>query len=110
MIDPDHPKLSISRQCELLDISRETYYYRQRESRAEADLADLKRIMEVLRELPFYGYRRISRVLMGMHPHLRRSCGFQNRPGKRVHQSVDYQTPDQMYESFVAQTNLPSVA
>ncbi|SIR07844.1 HTH-like domain-containing protein [Alkalispirochaeta americana] len=72
MIEPDHPKLSISRQCELLDISRATYYYEQRESRAEADLEDLKRILEVLREIPFYGYRKISRALMGEHPHLTR--------------------------------------
>ena len=72
MIERDNPRLSISRQCELLDISRAAYYYQQRESRAEADLEDLKRIMEVLREIPFYGYRKISRALMGEHPHLTR--------------------------------------
>ncbi|SIR07875.1 Integrase core domain-containing protein [Alkalispirochaeta americana] len=29
---------------------------------------------------------------------------------ERFHQSLEYQTPDQMYESFVPQTRLPSVA
>lgn len=72
MIEPGHPQLTISRQCELLDISRATYYYEHRESRAEADLEDLKRILEVLREIPFYGYRKISRALKPDHPHLTR--------------------------------------
>ena len=72
MIEPGHPQLTISKQCELLDISRATYYYEHRESRADADLEDLKRILEVLREIPFYGYRKISRALMPDHPHLTR--------------------------------------
>jgi len=72
MIEPDHAQLSISKQCELLQISRATYYYERRESRVEADLKDLKRILEVLREIPFYGYRKISRALMPAHPHLTR--------------------------------------
>ena len=72
MIEPDHAQLSISKQCELLDINRAVYYYERRESRAEADLKDLKRILEVLREIPFYGYRKISRALMPAHPHLTR--------------------------------------
>jgi len=72
MIEPGHPLLTISKQCELLDINRAVYYYERRESRAEADLEDLKRILEVLREIPFYGYRKISRALIPDHPHLRR--------------------------------------
>jgi putative transposase len=72
MIEPEHPQLSISKQCELLDIHRAVYYYERRERRAEADLEDLKRILEVLREIPFYGYRKISRALMPDHPHLTR--------------------------------------
>ena len=27
MIEPDHPRLSIARQCKLVDISRSTFYY-----------------------------------------------------------------------------------
>ena len=72
MIEPGHPLLTISKQCELLDINRAVYYYERRESRSEADLEDLKRILEVLQEIPFYGYRKISRALMPEHPHLTR--------------------------------------
>ena len=28
MIEPDHPQLSIARQCELVSISRSGFYYR----------------------------------------------------------------------------------
>jgi putative transposase len=72
MIEPGHPLLTISKQCELLDINRAVYYYERRESRAETDLEDLKRILEVLREIPFYGYRKISQALTPEHPHLTR--------------------------------------
>jgi len=72
MIEPDHPLLTISKQCELLDINRAVYYYERRESRTETDLEDLKRILEVLREIPFYGYRKISIALTPDHPHLTR--------------------------------------
>jgi putative transposase len=72
MIEPDHPLLSVTKQCELLNISRASYYYERRESRLEADLEDLKRILKVLREIPFYGYRKISRALIPDHPHLTR--------------------------------------
>jgi putative transposase len=72
MIEPDHEGLSVSKQCELLHISRASYYYERRESREEADLEDLKRILEVLRKIPFYGYRKISRALMEDYPHLTR--------------------------------------
>ena len=71
-MDKQHPKLSVKRQCELLDISRAALYYQQREENTERDLSDLKKIMEVLRELPFYGYRKISRQLREENPHLRR--------------------------------------
>lgn len=72
MIEPNYPRLTISKQCELMQISRAAYYYERRESRAEADLEDLKLIMEVLKEIPFYGYRKISRALMSENPHLTR--------------------------------------
>jgi putative transposase len=27
LIEPDHPQVSIARQCELLDVARSSYYY-----------------------------------------------------------------------------------
>jgi len=72
MIEPDHTKLTITEQCKLLNISRAAYYYEQRERSVEADLEDLKHILEVLREIPFYGYRKVSMALLPEHPHLKR--------------------------------------
>ena len=59
-VEPDHPDLSISRQCELLQISRTAYYYQPQESGDDPDLAVLLAILDELREHPFYGYRKIA--------------------------------------------------
>ena len=50
--------LSISRQCELLDLPRSTFYHVP-ELISEADLALMKLIARCHMELPFYGSRRI---------------------------------------------------
>ena len=71
-MDPEYRRLSISRQCELLGISRSAYYYEGRTARDEQDLEDLKLILEVMREIPYYGYRKISRELREEHGHLSR--------------------------------------
>src|SRR5690606_32644441 len=58
-IEPDHPHLSVRRQCELLDLPRSSYYYEvQRES--QANLALMRRIDEVYTRWPFYGSRRLA--------------------------------------------------
>ena len=59
-------------QCRLLGISRSSYYYQTKESQEDRDLADLQLILDALRVLPFYGYRKISRKLKPDHPHLTR--------------------------------------
>lgn len=61
MIDPEHKELSVAKQCDLLDISRTAYYYKNREN--DQDLEDLQHILEVLKKRPFYGYRKIARQL-----------------------------------------------
>lgn len=63
MVEPHHRKLSVKRQCALLGISRSSHYYRERTGTEEADLEDLKRIVEVLEHRPFMGYRRVAREL-----------------------------------------------
>jgi len=50
--------LSVTRQCELLDVSRSTAYYRPQEV-AEADLALMWAIEAIHLERPFYGSRRM---------------------------------------------------
>lgn len=63
MVEKDHPVLSIAQQCTILGISRSSYYYEPKEVPEDPALAILEAILEVLKEKPFYGYRRIAREL-----------------------------------------------
>ena len=62
MIDPNHRRLSIVRQCELVTISRSTFYY---EGKGETPLnLELMRLIdERFLETPFYGSRQMTRHL-----------------------------------------------
>ena len=71
-MEASYKGLSVAMQCRLLGISRSSYYYQTEEIQEDRDLADLQLILEVLQELPFYGYRKISRKLILGHPHLTR--------------------------------------
>ena len=61
MIKPEH-KLSISRQAELLEISRSTIYYRPRPI-SDADLMLMRRIDELHMNYPFAGSRMLRDML-----------------------------------------------
>lgn len=63
LIEPDHPKLSIVRQCELLDLPRSTFYYRPREAHDAAELALMRRMDAIYTESPYYGSRRMTATL-----------------------------------------------
>jgi putative transposase len=71
-VDARIEELSVAEQCKLLGISRATYYYQCRQDQEDRDVADLQLILDVLRELPFYGYRKVSRQLISEHPHMTR--------------------------------------
>ena len=71
-MDPEYKELSVSRQCELLGISRTAYYYSPDKDQEDRDFSDLQLILEVLRNIPFYGYRKVSRQLLPENPHLTR--------------------------------------
>ena len=62
MIEPGHPKLSLSRQCRLLRVSRSSVYHRPKGESA-ANLALMRRIDKLFLEYPFYGSRQIIRHL-----------------------------------------------
>ena len=64
MVEPDHPALSIVRQCALLGISRSAYYYRPRDV-SDDDLACMRVIDEVFMKRPFFGARRLRDELNG---------------------------------------------
>ncbi len=59
MIEPNHPDLSIGRQCALLSISRSSFYY---EPKGETELnLDLMRVIDKqFLETPFYGVRQMT--------------------------------------------------
>ena len=57
MIDPSN-RLPVTRQCELLALSRSTFYYQPSPVSSE-DLELMRRIDEMHLERPFYGSRRI---------------------------------------------------
>lgn len=54
MIEPDHPKLSLSAQCRVLNISRSTLYYKPLPASGET-LALMKAIDKLFTKYPFFG-------------------------------------------------------
>ena len=62
MIEPDHPRLSIVRQCELASISRSSFY-RAPAVENEATLRLMRLIDEQFLETPWYGSRQMTRHL-----------------------------------------------
>ena len=62
MIDQNYRELSISKQCELLNINRSSYYYKPR-GYSEYDLKVMAIIDEVYTMHPYYGMRRMSKYL-----------------------------------------------
>jgi putative transposase len=62
LIDPDHAELSVRRQCQLVGLSRATYYLPAAPESAE-NLALMRLIDEQYTACPFYGSRRITRWL-----------------------------------------------
>ena len=59
MVDREHPKLPIVRQCALLVVSRSSLYYRPR-AVSEEDLSLMGEIDRQYLETPFYGSRRMK--------------------------------------------------
>ncbi len=62
MIEPEHPRLSIVRQCQLVALTRSSFYHRPVGESAE-NLALVRRIGEPFLETPWYGSRQMARHL-----------------------------------------------
>jgi putative transposase len=62
MVETDHPGLSIVRQCELLTISRSSFYYTAK-GESETNLALMRLIDAQFLETPWYGARQMARHL-----------------------------------------------
>lgn len=65
MIEPQHPNISITRQCELLAVARSSYYY-QCTGESELNLKLMRIIDEQYMKTPFYGVPRMTRILRKM--------------------------------------------
>jgi len=64
MMVADNSKLSVRRQCELLDLNRSSVYYKHQPA-LTTDVDILNRIRDIWGRCPFYGYRRITKELQG---------------------------------------------
>jgi len=71
-VDPEYKDLSVFKQCDLLGISRTAHYYNPLTGKDDKDLEDLQIILSVLREIPFYGYRKVSRQLLPAYSQMTR--------------------------------------
>ena len=76
MIESGHVTLSIRRQCELLDLSRASYYYTPATVSA-LNLELMRRLDEQYLRTPFYGWPRMTPYLQRLgyavnHKHVRR--------------------------------------
>ena len=62
LIEPHSTELSITRQCELLDVSRSGYYY-EHVPVSEETIELMNIIDEIYTDMPYYGSPRITRAL-----------------------------------------------
>ena len=59
LIESDHPRISIARQCELLGLPRSTYYY-QSHGESPENLRLMRLLDEQYTDTPYYGIRRMT--------------------------------------------------
>jgi putative transposase len=59
LIEPEHPQISIVRQCELLGLPRATYYY-QAQGESPENLQLMRLLDEQYTQTPYYGTRRMT--------------------------------------------------
>ncbi len=71
-MDSEYKDLTVKKQCALLSISRTAHYYKPVTEKEDKDLSDLKLILGVLMEIPFYGYRKVSIQLISEYPDMTR--------------------------------------
>lgn len=64
LIEPDHPVLSLRRQCDLLGLNRSSWYYVP-SIESDENLQLMRRIDEQYTRTPFYGWPRMTAYLRG---------------------------------------------
>lgn len=59
LVEPDHPQISIARQCDVLGLPRSTYYYPS-QGESPANLHLMRLLDEKYTDDPYYGIRRMT--------------------------------------------------
>jgi putative transposase len=59
LIEPEHPDLSVARQCELVGLARSSYYY-QPVPESEENLLLMRLLDEQYTRTPFYGIQKMT--------------------------------------------------
>lgn len=83
MIDPNHPTLSIRRQCDLVGLNRSTFYW-QPAGESPLNLALMALIDKEYTRAPFYGYRKMTARLnkqLGCHVNHKRVARLMAKMG-----------------------------
>jgi len=82
LVDPGHRQLSIGRQCELLGLSRSSWYYKPLEA-PSYELELMRLLDEQYTRMPFYGTRRMTAWLHreGHHVNHKRVRNLMRRMG-----------------------------
>ena len=102
MVDPDHTRLSLVRQCRLVSIARSSFYY-EGTGESPLNLRLMRSIDAQFLETPFYGSRQMQRWLrrqgdtvsrkrvrrllrlLGLHAVFQRPRMSQSHPGHRIY-------------------------
>jgi putative transposase len=66
LVEPDNKDITITRQCELLSITRNNYYYDISTVRKERDKIEMSLVLLQHSKTPFYGRGKISKALKGL--------------------------------------------
>ena len=83
MVEAQHPRLSVVRQCELLSISRSGFYY-QPTGETPLNLALMRLIDVQFLETPWYGSRQMAPILGNDSQHLPSCAPNQSPPLNRL--------------------------
>ena len=101
MIEKSHQELSVRRQCVLLKVNKSSLYY-QKKAVAE-DVTIAGEIDEIWHEMPFYGYRRITKELQ------RRNHRINHKKVMRIMQEMQIRAlyPRSRYKAKQGHTKYP---
>ncbi len=102
MVDADNKEISISRQCELLGISRSCYYYKPK-GESEANILYMKLIKEQFAITPFYGARKMTAHLrsLGYHVNYKRIRRLMKLLGLRaIYPQPDTSKPNKEHKIY----------